>query len=259
MAKKPRVPGFAGVMLAQTYDPTKHDVTEWVASEKLDGVRAFWDGKQLISRTGVAFTAPRWFIKGFPKHPMDGELFLGRGRFQDTSSIVRTEDDSNLKWMSLTYRVFEVPGYHINRVSRLDETEYLKPIQFWTVPYNKNWIPRKFKEVTDSGGEGLMFRNPNVLYEVKRSWALLKMKPEDEIDAVVVGTTAGKGRHKNRIGALSVESGTMSFEVGSGLTDEQRSEHWTIGTVIRVGHMGFTDDGIPRFPTFKGIRGEQYE
>lgn len=278
MAKKPRVPGWQGVMLAQTYNPDKHNVTGWLASEKLDGVRAFWDGKQLISRTGVVFTAPKFFTKGFPKYRLDGELYLGRGRFQETSSIVRTEDDTNLRWMNLQYMVFDAPDRRSLCVDSAFDTDYLKAITFWDVPENPNWITRKFDEVVSKGGEGLMFRNPEADYEYKRSWNLLKFKPEDELDAVVYGTTEGKGKHKGRIGALKVTTitqeplsrvplGTLNndplpaigFEVGSGLTDEEREldpASWE-DKIIRVAHMGFTDAGVPRFPTFRGIRAEQ--
>lgn len=265
--KKPRVLNFPGVMLAQTYNPDKHDVTGWLASEKLDGVRAYWNGEQLVSRTGIAFTAPKFFTKGFPRYALDGELYLGRGRFQETSSIVRTEDDSNLKWMNLTYQVFDIP-VPVSKCALVDvETEYLKPITFWDVPKNPNWITSKFTEITTKGGEGLMFRNPNAAYEYKRSWNLLKFKPEDELDAVVYGVTEGKGKHKGRIGALmvylpSLESEALpviGFEVGSGLTDKERDlpdSEWE-GKTIRVAHMGFTDAGVPRFPTFRGVRAEQ--
>lgn len=265
--KKPRVSGWEGVMLAQTYDPAKHDVTGWFASEKLDGVRAFWDGTRLISRTGVVFTAPKFFTKGFPKYRLDGELYLGRGKFQETSSIVRTEDDTDLRWMNLTYQVFDVPDHATNWLESMVETEYLKPIRHMVVPKNPNWIKRKFDTIIGMGGEGMMFRNPLKPYQFKRSWDLLKFKPEDELDAVVYGTTAGKGKHKGRMGALQVyvpsadseELPVIGFEVGSGLTDAEREyppSHWE-GKVIRVAHMGFTDGGVPRFPTFRGIRGEQ--
>src|SRR3954470_6697744 len=65
----------APVLLAETWDGLL-DPTGWWMSEKLDGLRAYWDGKRLISRLGNEFHAPDWFIKGLPSHPLDGELFL---------------------------------------------------------------------------------------------------------------------------------------------------------------------------------------
>ena len=64
------------------------DITGWWMSEKLDGVRAYWDGKQFLSRLGNRFHAPPWFVEGFRPTPLDGELWGGRKLFQRTVSIV---------------------------------------------------------------------------------------------------------------------------------------------------------------------------
>src|ERR1700736_978808 len=64
------------VLLAETWDCVT-DPTGWWLSEKLDGVRAYWDGKQLLSRLGNLFHAPDWFVEGLPDAPRDGELWLG--------------------------------------------------------------------------------------------------------------------------------------------------------------------------------------
>ena len=42
------------------------NIQDYWISEKLDGVRAYWNGKQLISRQGNIFTAPTWFTEEFP-------------------------------------------------------------------------------------------------------------------------------------------------------------------------------------------------
>lgn len=69
----------------------------WV-SEKLDGVRAYWDGERFWSRGGNEYRAPRWFTEGFPGVPMDGELWMGRGRFAELSGAVRRLDPVDRKW-----------------------------------------------------------------------------------------------------------------------------------------------------------------
>src|SRR3954447_2549458 len=73
----------APVLLAESWDGQR-DPKGWWISEKLDGVRAYWDGKQLLSRLGNVLHAPEWFIKDLPKHSLDGELFLARKSFQKT-------------------------------------------------------------------------------------------------------------------------------------------------------------------------------
>jgi len=68
------------ILLAQIY----HDdiqVQEYLVSEKLDGIRAIWDGYQFSSRQGHPIYAPAWFTQHFPTRPLDGELWIGRGQF----------------------------------------------------------------------------------------------------------------------------------------------------------------------------------
>jgi DNA ligase-1 len=68
------------------------DLTGWWMSEKLDGVRAYWDGRRFLSRLGNEYFAPAWFIEGLPPIPLDGELWGGRKKFQRTVSIARLRD-----------------------------------------------------------------------------------------------------------------------------------------------------------------------
>ena len=85
------------------------NVTGWYMSEKLDGVRAFWDGKKLISRGGKVFNTPNFFTKDFPQHSLDGELWTKRGDFSATTSIVRKKKPHK-GWENITYNIFEVPN-----------------------------------------------------------------------------------------------------------------------------------------------------
>ena len=66
-------------MLAKIY-ADNIDVTQYWVSEKLDGVRAHWDGKQLISR-GKVFDTPIWFTALFPKETLDGELWAANKKY----------------------------------------------------------------------------------------------------------------------------------------------------------------------------------
>ena len=68
-------------MLAQSYDPEKHDPSGWLMSEKLDGVRCYWNGSKMYTRTGKPFFAPKWWKKSLPNMAIDGELFTKRDDF----------------------------------------------------------------------------------------------------------------------------------------------------------------------------------
>ena len=75
------------LLLLNKYRPGM-DVSGWYMSEKLDGVRAYWDGQQLVSRQGNLFAAPAWFTEKLPPFELDGELWIARGHFEKTLSIV---------------------------------------------------------------------------------------------------------------------------------------------------------------------------
>ena len=60
-----------------------------MVSEKLDGVRAIWNGKKLHFRSGKLISAPDWFIENFPEQLMDGELWMGRVNFEKLSETLR--------------------------------------------------------------------------------------------------------------------------------------------------------------------------
>ena len=106
---KAKADGEAGppVLLAETWDNAL-DLSGWWMSEKLDGVRAWWDGKQFISRQGNLYHAPDWFLEGLPDTPLDGELWLDRKKFQRAVSIVRRQDKSD-HWKEMRFLVFDMP------------------------------------------------------------------------------------------------------------------------------------------------------
>ena len=99
------MPGF---LLAHPWD-NDIDLTGWWMSEKLDGVRAWWDGRQFLSRQGNVYHAPAWFTAGLPNVPLDGELWLDRKAFQRTVSIVRRHDQSD-HWRQIKFVVFDAPA-----------------------------------------------------------------------------------------------------------------------------------------------------
>jgi len=73
--------GPIDVLLAHSYEPEKHDVDGWLMSEKLDGVRCFWDGATMYTRNKKLFYPPKWFKALMPIEPCDGELWTKRDDF----------------------------------------------------------------------------------------------------------------------------------------------------------------------------------
>ena len=84
-SKKEKSPDL---MLAKIY-ADNIDVTQYWVSEKLDGVRAHWDGKQLISRGGKVFDTPIWFTALFPKETLDGELWAANKKCSEPNRGIK--------------------------------------------------------------------------------------------------------------------------------------------------------------------------
>ena len=130
------------------------------------------------------------------------------------------------------------------------------------------------RDMVEQGFEGIMIKEPNAVYECKRSTSWLKMKPFIEVSLRVVGVEEGTGRNKGRLGALICEGQDLERDirvnVGSGFSDEARDETWAaqaavLGQVVEVRADAVTQnqDGsyslrFPRFLRFRGFtRGEK--
>ena len=239
------------------------DVRDYWVSEKLDGVRAYWDGRRLLSRRGNVFQAPAWFTEGFPPHPLDGELWLGRGAFEATLSAVRKQRPVAAEWRQLSYQVFELPGAAGDFTRRLERLErivaavnspYLKLIPHQRLK-DQTALQRKLDEVVASGGEGLMLHRADSLYQTGRGNALLKLKTYEDAEAVVIAHLPGKGRNLGRLGALLVEMPDgKQFKIGSGFSDQERENPPPIGALVTYKYYGLSRRGIPRFASFLRIR-----
>ena len=253
------VPGrFQGVMLAGKYEG-KEDINGWLMSEKLDGVRCVWTGKAMYTRNGNAFYPPDYFTEGLPKDTvLDGELFLGRGKFPETMSIVR-KHQAHDGWKEIKYLIFDGPemkGGFRHRLKKLKEVldgcdnPYVQLHEHQTVN-DKAQLDAELKKVTDKDGEGLMLREPNQKYEYRRVDTMLKVKVFHDEEAVVIGKERGTGRCATMMGALVCKDKKgIEFKVGSGFTDAQRRNPPKKGTQITFRYFEKTKSGKPRFPTF---------
>ncbi|MCE7874183.1 DNA ligase [bacterium CPR1] len=248
------------LLLAHSWD-NQTDLSGWWMSEKLDGVRAYWDGRQLWSRLGNPFLAPDWFLEGLPAVPLDGELWGGRRQFQRTVSIVRRQDRGP-HWREIRFVVFDAPG----ETSGFEARQQLLAAQLQGSPEHLELHPQEpcrglehlkseLRRVEGLGGEGLMLRQPGSRYEVGRSHTLLKVKSFFDGEALVVGHQPGAGRHAGRLGALLVELvDGKRFSVGTGLSDAERHSPPPLGSLITFRYQELSNAGIPRFPSYVGVR-----
>jgi len=243
------------LFLLNKYTDDKN-ITSWYMSEKLDGVRAYWDGKKLISRSGKIFNPPSSFIKDFPSHELDGELWTKRSDFSNISSIVNTKKTKN-RWINLTYNIFEVPNAKGNLLERLHvatESKYIKIIKQIKIK-NKEHLKRFLKSVEDRGGEGVVVRDGSLNYYTGRDNNALKVKSYVDEECVVVKHNKGNGKYKDKLGSLSCKmKNNLIIKVGSGFSDKQRDNPPKINAIITFKYYGLTSKGKPRFPIFLHLR-----
>lgn len=235
------------------------DVAAYWVSEKLDGVRALWDGEALLSRRGNRFRAPSWFVAGFPAMPLDGELWMGRGGFEAVSGVVRRRSGSGEGWRGVRFMVFDLPahpGPFEERLARLRELFGATPsprmelVRQFQVE-SRGQLMARLRRVVAAGGEGLMLRKGDSHYRAGRSDDLLKLKHFEDAEAVVVAHLPGAGKYTGMLGALLVElPDGRRFRLGSGFSDAERRNPPAIGAVVTYKHHGYTGNGIPRFASF---------
>jgi DNA ligase-1 len=243
------------------------DIKNYLVSEKLDGVRGYWNGKDLISKEGKIFLVPKWFPADFPSEHLEGELWIDRGKFEMVSGIVRTENPDNQDWQKIHFMLFDMPKYPGTFVQRLNamknlvansHSKYLRIIPQSRI-YDHQSLIKLLNETVKNGGEGLMLHREDSLYSATRNDDLLKLKTYEDAEAKVLAIIKGKGKYQKMMGAILVENEEgIKFKIGGGFSDEQRSNPPAIGSIITYKYFGKTKDGKPRFASFMRVR-EEYD
>ena len=270
--------------------------TGWWVSEKLDGIRAIWDGEKFLSRnsqTGLGSKVfsyvPQFVIDSMPGGvALDGEIWLGRNKFNEMSSISnwipgkkfkQTEIDD--KWRQIKYKIFDIPNStepYEERMKILDKIILnsinccringlkciLEKVEITKVESPEH-LQEIYRSLTSGGAEGVMLRAPNSPYELKRSKYLLKFKIKDDAEGIVLERLPGTGRLTGMLGSLktelikdSVRTGIIT-NVGTGFNDEERTNDSSspnfipVGSLISFSYMELTEDSV-RHPSYRGIR-----
>lgn len=234
----------------------------WV-SEKLDGVRCYWNGEVLLTRTGNKIHAPSWFTDALPDTQLDGELWIARNRYQRLTKTVLDKTPDDKMWQDVSYQVFDLPGspapfelrqQQLKQIVANSQARHLKLVlqkKMNSVSKIKHYL----NEMVEQGAEGLMLRTPYSPYESGRSQHLLKMKLRQDAEARVVAYQDGRGKFKNMMGAIWVEmeNGAL-FKIGTGFSHQERENPPAIGSQITYSYQGFTDRGFPRFASYERER-----
>lgn len=274
-------------MLAQTIKSIKtFNPIGWYASEKFDGYRAIWNGKEFVSRQGNPFSVPEWFSALMPPSvSLDGELWMGRCKFE-ACGLFRHGVADEKAWIQSEpkYVVFDI---HMEsqipfeeRMEKLQEIvdercqclvevelpreviEIGCPLVFAPqhLVQDKESLMKYYREIVKGGAEGVMLRKPGSIYEQKRSYTLMKLKPEFDDECVIVGYKPGTGKYTGKLGSFQCEwinpDGRAVRFYMSGMTDDIRKtylETHPIGTVITFKFKGLTKKGVPRHPNYQKL------
>ena len=250
------------LQLAKVYQPGMPLDGYWV-SEKLDGVRAYWDGAQLWSKGGNRIAAPEWFTRGYPDQAMEGELWMGRGRFAEVSAAVRRLRPQAQEWRQIRLMLFDLPESRQPFAVRVQEmralvaasSSYTLEVVTQTPATDHDRLMLQLDTVMARGGEGLMLHHGDSVYHAGRSDAVLKVKRYQDAEARVIGHVGGQGKFAGMLGALQVETDDgRRFRLGTGFSDAERRDPPPIGSTVTFKYYGLTATGLPRFASFLRVR-----
>ncbi len=241
------------------------NISGWVMSEKLDGVRGYWDGKKLMTKQGYRIVAPDYFIHNFPPFPLDGELWIARSAFEAVQSIVLDSTPSD-RWKTVTYNIFEVPyaeGVFFDRLKKAKKwfqkhpNRYVRIIR-QMVCHDKKELNTFLHSVESKGGEGVVIKNPQVGYVTGRSNQVLKVKSFQDAEGVVLSINPGKGRNSGKMGSLTLRlDNGKTFKLGNGFSAEERMHAPKIGSIVTFKYYGLTKNGLPKFASYMRTRSEK--
>lgn len=249
------------LQLAQAYQQQEAIADFWI-SEKLDGVRVFWDGKQLRSRSGDWLQVPDRLLTLLPAFALDGELWAGRSRFQQVMQALQQGSGHEI-WRGIRLMVFDAPqqaGTFSSRLQflrqQLPDNEFVQLVPQRQLQ-TKAQLEQLLQQVVAEGGEGLMLHHGQALYQSGRVSHLQKLKLFEDAEARVVAHLPGKGQFSGMLGALLVElPDGRRFKLGSGFTLPERINPPPIGALVTFKYQGLTHKGTPRFAVFVRQRSE---
>lgn len=253
-------------MLATSIGPDvvqPESLHDWLVSEKYDGVRAYWDGHRLYSRSGYPIKPPTAITRHWPDTPLEGELWSGYGRYSEVAALINRHQTTADDWKHVRFMLFDLPhwpGTFRQRSARLEaliattEASNLVAIRQHS-GLNQPALERLLDATISRGGEGLMLHRASALYQFSRSTDLRKLKRHQDAEAIVVAHLPGKGKYTGKLGALLVElEDGRRFRLGTGFSDAERAEPPPVGSQVTFRYDGLTTHGLPRFARFLRIR-----
>ena len=240
------------------------DLTSFWWSEKLDGVRVFYDGKDLITRGGKTVRAPRDLLLNLPEGlQLDGELWAGHNTLDRVLAAMQV-GPPDPTWNQIRFMVFDSPQWSDEsfeeRYQRLLEQRTDHPEEPWELVVQHRVrsfgeLEKRVKKVTRVGGEGVVLRHKEALYRKGRNSKMaLKWKLSEFIEGVLVG------QHRKRSEAAADVPG-VSWVVEAlenrrflvRIYEHDVTPELVPGARVMISVRGLTKDGNPRFPQFERL------
>jgi DNA ligase-1 len=153
------------------------NVEGWIATEKFDGIRAYWDGATLWTRGGNAVPIPDEWKEALPSGVhLDGELFAGNGNRKKAELFAKRGEG----YSACQFMVFDVPsaaGCYQDRMEAAQQYRswVIQPVTTATMDSLIEAV-ELMQQVQAVGGEGLILRHPELAYTPGRTDKLLKLK-----------------------------------------------------------------------------------
>jgi len=226
------------LQLAKDWRPEDQvPIGSWFCSEKLDGMRAFWDGgcttglfadevpwantakdgrylnrpraTGLWSRYGKPIQAPGWWLQRLPAFPLDGELYMGRGKFQELISATKKLVPEDWSWKRIYYKIFDSPSLAIvMQDGRISNPNFKKEFLNIQVPRIGNKLAAKHPTMgIEQTREWLANQLPTsdtleLLPQFQLSWNHHEAEQQVQDMLVEITSTGGEGlilRHPTRL------------------------------------------------------------
>jgi len=260
-------------MLAKSYEDEKHKI-DWnncYIQPKLDGMRCLAVIKngtvKLISRDGVDIqlqhNSMQHIINNLSSIKedviLDGELYGHGQTFQENMKLIkklRPETSKVIKYH--VYDLISDKPFILRKVrgfiKGLFSCEEVSTYEIRNEQDLKMWHEGNIGQ----GYEGSIIRWGNEGYKINgRSNNLLKFKDFKDLDAKIIDILPAENRPE--WGIVLCEYNGKQFKATPKMSQEDKidllkNKQEYIGKTCIITYFEFTDDNIPRFPIYKGIR-----
>jgi DNA ligase 1 len=268
-------------MLAKLYkdyaDEIELDKKEWILQIKMNGMRCVATKNGLFTRKGEKYiscphieNALRPFFEQHPNAVLDGELFNNdlRQQLNEISKLIRktvhiSDEDLERSKKFVHYYIYDGYGFGLDKEHPYHERKqwidthvigkyvHVAKVEDYEINHQDD-LNNHYQSLVEEGHEGAILRRKNMKYEHKRSKNLLKVKPEDDDEAVIVNIQEGSGNWGGTGKIISLYWNGKKFDATFKGSYEQgkeflkNKEQW-IGKTVTFLYNGLTGKGTPNF------------